>query len=895
MDLDEVYQRLVLAATHPLHLGSDELLISDEDDFNGEIEAGNGEEDQARLEVRHIPASESVGTSGPAEAFLDDGLSSGDSASEDGDSSDDDEDDLTATEGEETDLEDENNVYDEHYKSIAGVPTSASSKQPSDVDAAASTPSHTTDSDGTKVSTTPPNVSQRRKVFGRKTTTSSGVTTQSSSSTGSLDPTTQQPKKKRLGRKKKVVIDPQTGEAQPLTNEKRVRRKKSNRRKDFSFKAEMGKDIIGIVMMEVKGAKELPRWMNMTHTSFDMDPFTIVSFGQKIFRTRVARHTLNPVWDEKLLFHVRRHETNFQAKFSVYDWDKMSSNDHVGSTSISIKELIEAAPKPDPQTGLYAADEDANSQEMKSFTLQLAKREGDDDHKYGSSQPTLTVEAKFTPYDALRQRLWRQVLKQYDTNDSGTISTLEMTSMLDSLGSTLSNQTLHSWWESVGKKPDEDELSFEESIAALEREIQKPWSEKRYVSSSSGGFESGIQTPGEPANSSNSSGLDLVGHDAPAKKEEEISADKQVVAPSALTESDLPPKDTPLTDSTAALSLDSEESIPLRGREGSSSSDASLLNLNSGSESVERVIRLKSCPLCHMPRLNSKAEVDIVTHLAVCASHDWRRVDSMTSGVSNFVTASQAHRKWYTKVVTKISQGSYQLGADSANIIVQDRISGELLEEKMQVYVRLGIRLLYRGAKSRMEGNRIKKMLKNMSIKQGLKFDNPNSVRDIAPFIAFHQLNMEEVLDPLESFKNFNEFFYRKLRPDARPNDDPNDPTTLVSGADCRMMAFESVESATKIWIKGKEFSIERLLGDDYKGKLDKYKGGSLCIFRLAPQDYHRFHVPVDAKIGEIKRLDGQYYTVSTKHREREVDDVRLMQSLDSFSCGFPSQVNPVS
>lgn len=45
-------------------------------------------------------------------------------------------------------------------------------------------------------------------------------------------------------------------------------------------------------------------------------------------------------------------------------------------------------------------------------------------------------------------------------------------------------------------------------------------------------------------------------------------------------------------------------------------------------------------------------------------------------------------------------------GQNSANIIVQNRTTGQLEEEKMQVYVRLGIRLLYKGARSRMEGGR---------------------------------------------------------------------------------------------------------------------------------------------------------------------------------------------
>jgi C2 domain len=44
-----------------------------------------------------------------------------------------------------------------------------------------------------------------------------------------------------------------------------------------------------------------------------MDPFVVISFGKKVFRTRIIRHSRNPVWDEKLLFHVRRYETAFKG------------------------------------------------------------------------------------------------------------------------------------------------------------------------------------------------------------------------------------------------------------------------------------------------------------------------------------------------------------------------------------------------------------------------------------------------------------------------------------------------------------------------------------------------------------------------------------------------------
>jgi phosphatidylserine decarboxylase len=101
-----------------------------------------------------------------------------------------------------------------------------------------------------------------------------------------------------------------------------------------------------------------------------MDPFVVISFGKKVFRTRVIRHSLNPVWDEKLLFHVRRYETAFQVQLTVLDWDKLSSNDHIGDASFSVKELVDSAPQPDPVTGLYnEADED---HPMSEFGLRLS-------------------------------------------------------------------------------------------------------------------------------------------------------------------------------------------------------------------------------------------------------------------------------------------------------------------------------------------------------------------------------------------------------------------------------------------------------------------------------------------------------------------------------------------
>jgi phosphatidylserine decarboxylase len=101
-----------------------------------------------------------------------------------------------------------------------------------------------------------------------------------------------------------------------------------------------------------------------------MDPFVVISFGKKVFRTRVIRHSLQPVWEEKLLFHVRRYETAFQVQLTVLDWDKLSSNDHIGDANFSVTDLVESAPQPDPVTGLYNKDNEDHP--MTDYSLRLS-------------------------------------------------------------------------------------------------------------------------------------------------------------------------------------------------------------------------------------------------------------------------------------------------------------------------------------------------------------------------------------------------------------------------------------------------------------------------------------------------------------------------------------------
>jgi len=79
-------------------------------------------------------------------------------------------------------------------------------------------------------------------------------------------------------------------------------------------------------------------------------------------------------------------------------------------------------------------------------------------------------------------------------------------------------------------------------------------------------------------------------------------------------------------------------------------------------------------------------------------------------------------------------------------------MTGQLEEEKMQVYVRLGIRLLYKGAMSRMEGARSTFDCSSLTcLRQCLRSLGCSS--STPPQVS--GLKVEEILDPIDSFSTF--------------------------------------------------------------------------------------------------------------------------------------------
>jgi len=244
--------------------------------------------------------------------------------------------------------------------------------------------------------------------------------------------------------------------------------------------------------------------------------------------------------------------------------------------------------------------------------------------------------------------------------------------------------------------------------------------------------------------------------------------------------------------------------------------------------------------------------------------------------VGGFLTEHEASKNWVQKVMGSIlgekSNDKNSAFLSTGHILIHNRKTGLLDEERIPPYIKIALRAMYalKFGRKAVENTKLRNFLRNMTIKQGKAYDNPKSAKEIDHFIEYHGLDIDEIKRPLSEFKNFNEFFYRELKPGYRIIDFPNEPEVAVSPADSRCLVFENFENAKKFWVKGEQFSIPSLLRNETLAQ--EFEGASFAICRLAPQDYHRFHIPVDCTIGPSYEITGSFFTVNPLAIRENID-----------------------
>lgn len=128
-------------------------------------------------------------------------------------------------------------------------------------------------------------------------------------------------------------------------------------------------------------------------------------------------------------------------------------------------------------------------------------------------------------------------------------------------------------------------------------------------------------------------------------------------------------------------------------------------------------------------------------------------------------------------------------------------------------------------------------------------------------FLGGYTLNMAEAVqsDPF-SYRSFNDFFTRALRPDARPVDADND--VIVSPVDGTVSQCGQLEDDLLLQAKGHRYSLQDLLAGDAEA-MQAYRGGSFACIYLAPYNYHRIHMPYAGTASGNLYVPGELFSVN--------------------------------
>lgn len=184
----------------------------------------------------------------------------------------------------------------------------------------------------------------------------------------------------------------------------------------------------------------------------------------------------------------------------------------------------------------------------------------------------------------------------------------------------------------------------------------------------------------------------------------------------------------------------------------------------------------------------------------------------------------------------------------------KERATNKLVEEKIPSEGLL--RWLYANPLGKLTLHSLVKR-KAVSKTAGKYMDSKRSQKRIQRFIDIHALDMS-IYERTNSadYKTFNDFFYRKINPRARPIQEG-----IVSPADGKALAFQNIDTVDTFFIKGSEFTPLSFIQNEEQAK--RFENGALFIVRLAPTDYHRYHFPASGKALASAKVKGHLYSVS--------------------------------
>lgn len=149
---------------------------------------------------------------------------------------------------------------------------------------------------------------------------------------------------------------------------------------------------------------------------------------------------------------------------------------------------------------------------------------------------------------------------------------------------------------------------------------------------------------------------------------------------------------------------------------------------------------------------------------------------------------------------------------------------------------------------------------------------------------------MTEAAQPdATAYPDFNSFFTRALRNNARPID-PH-PASVICPADGAISQLGEIDGDRIFQAKGRSYTVQALLGGD-PALAEEFTGGSFATVYLSPRDYHRVHMPVSGVLRRMIYVPGKLFSVNTMTSEH-VD--ALFARNERVVCVFDTDAGPMA
>lgn len=127
-------------------------------------------------------------------------------------------------------------------------------------------------------------------------------------------------------------------------------------------------------------------------------------------------------------------------------------------------------------------------------------------------------------------------------------------------------------------------------------------------------------------------------------------------------------------------------------------------------------------------------------------------------------------------------------------------------------------------------------------------------------FIQQYKVNVNEALiTDINAYPTFNDFFIRQLKPSARPI--VSAPNAIACPADSNVSEFGLIQHNKLIQAKQHLYSVDDLVADPALAK--RLYDGLYCTLYLAPQYYHRVHIPLAGTLKQMIYVPGRLFGVN--------------------------------